>query len=136
MRVEIDPPEGDHALIPDNRRYIVEMSGIGNVLPDSCSCGYTAKYDEGRRALTLTLDAGVFQGAAICWTNTPTVPAVNWKTRLREMLVPAQIDFDLKGQVMEAARQNDDAASFLAQLHMLKLPFVLYGAILELLSAC
>ena len=66
----------------------------------------------------------------------PDVPSVDRKDLLRQLLLPARIGYDLKGQVMEAAAANDDAACFLAQLHMLKLPEALYGAVLELYSAC
>ena len=61
---------------------------------------------------------------------------LGWKARRQAILLPAQIDFDLKGLVMEAARRNGNPVCFLAQLHTLKLPDSLNGAILELLSAC
>ena len=135
LEITIGAPEGERALIPADRRYAVEINGIGSTLPDACSCGYTASYDEARRALTLTLDdAG--HGAFLRWDKLSAAPLPDWKDRLRQLLIPARIDFDLKGQVMGAARQNDDRLCFLAQLHMLRLPDVLYGAILELLSAC
>ena len=48
-----------------------------------------------------------------------------------------RISYDLKTAVMRAVRQNAaDPAGFLAQLHMLGVPQTLYGAILELFSAC
>ena len=136
LAVEIDPPEGDRTLIPAGRRYTVEINGIGNRLPDACSCGYTAQYDGDRRALTLALDADVSEGVRICWEQAPAAPEPDRKARLQDLLMPARIDFDRKGRAMEAARQQDDAVAFLAQLHMLKLPDALYGAVLELLSAC
>ena len=39
-------------------------------------------------------------------------------------------------KTMQAAGQNPDPVCFLAQLHMLPVPSALYGAILELYSAC
>ena len=53
-----------------------------------------------------------------------------------EVKSTAQIDYDLKNRIMQAAGQNPDPVCFLAQLHMLPVPSALYGAILELYSAC
>ena len=134
LRIEVTPPEGDCTLIPPDRCYTVEVSGIGSSLPDVCSCAYTAQYDAARGVLVLKLNADSLQGAVLEWHAMPAAPEMDWKDRLRELLIPAQIEFDVKGQVMEAAEQNEDPAAFLAQAHMLKLPSALYGAILELLS--
>ncbi len=136
LKIEIAPPEGATGLLPPDRCYTVEISGIGNQLPDTCSCNYTAQYDDRRRALILTLDAGALQGAVLTWDKLPPVPDLPWKDRLQEMLLPALIDFDLKGQIMDSARRNDDRVCFLAELHTLPCPDILFGAILELLSTC
>jgi len=136
LQIRIDPPAGDVALIPAGRRYMIEINGIGNALPDSCSCEYSARYDDSRRALTLTMESDMHQGVQLEWHRVPSALALDWKARLQAILLPAQIDFDLKGLVMEAARRNGNPVCFLAQLHTLKLPDSLNGAILELLSAC
>ena len=136
LQIIIDPVEGERTLIPAGRRYTVEIIGIGNSLPDLCGCDYRASYDDQRRALTLELDAAAIHGVTIRWNRLPAAPELAWKDRLRDLLIPAQIDFDLKRQAMEAARRNEDRTCFLAQLHTLSLPEALYGAVLELLSAC
>ncbi len=136
LRITIDPPEGNSGLIPTGRRYTVEIYGVGERAPDESGCGCSARYDGKRRVLALRLDADASQGAYLRWESMPDVPPVDRKDLLRQLLLPARIGYDLKGQVMEAAAANDDAACFLAQLHMLKLPEALYGAVLELYSAC
>lgn len=135
LRIEILPPQGERSLLPAGRRYTVEINGIGNRLPDACGCGYTAQYDADRRALTLALDQEAIHGVSISWVEMPAAPALDWRDRLRQLLLSARIDFDRKGQAMQIAQRNDDPASFLAELHLTGLPSALYGAILEMLSA-
>lgn len=129
------PVEGDASLLPDGRRYIVELNGFADAAPQTSSCPYTMTYDPSRRALRLTLDTDAAHGATLRWTDAPAVPAPDWHARLNALLMPAQIPFDQKDNVMHMARQAKDRVSFLAQLHMLSLPEALYGAVLELLSA-
>ena len=136
LTIEIAPPAGETVLIPPDRQYTVEVSGIGSRWPDSCTCGYTARYDEKRRALILTLEAGALEGASLCWNEMPAAPALPWKERLQDMLLPAGMDVDMKGRIMEAAGRIDDPTTFLAEIYTLRCPETLFGAILELLSAC
>ena len=135
MRIEIDPAAGETDLIPPERRYTVEIRGIGNREPDSCSCGYTARYDESRRALILELEAEANRGAEMRWNRMPEPAELPWKDRLRDLLLRAEIEVDRKGQIMEAAERNGDRVGFLAELHGLGCPEALFGAVLELLSA-
>ena len=132
LSIEILPPTGDASVLPDNRRYTVELNGFANVLPDACDAEYTSSYDERRRALTLDLEASA---CTLHWNTTPSCPKLDHPALLQEMLHAAQIDYDLKNQIMQAARQNAEPVCFLAQLHMLPVPPALYGAILELYSA-
>ena len=136
MTVEILPVVGDEALLPARRRYIIELNGFANAAPRESSCPFELCYDEDRRALLLTLETDAVHGALIHWTDEPAMPAPDWLLRLDALLMPAEIPFDQKDNVMSMARHARDSISFLAQLHMLSLPESLYGAILELLSAC
>ncbi len=136
LKIEIAPPSGETALIPSGRRYTLEVFGIGHRLPDTCSCRFASRYDEKRRALILELDADPLQGAVLYWEQMPAAPVLPWKERLQEMLLTPRVDFDLKDRIMDAAKRNDDKPSFLAELHSLNCPNALFGAVLELLSAC
>ena len=133
LTVEILPPEGDLTLLPVQRRYSIELNGFANVLPEESEAVATSAYDAERRALTLSLKESA---CALHWRSVPEVPAIDRLARLERMLHAAQISYDLKNGVMQAARKNKDAACFLAQLHMLPVPKALYGAILELFTAC
>ena len=135
LMLEILPPQGDTALLPAHRQYRIEIDGFGHQEPDASTCDYFVQYDESRRALTLTLSEEAVNGARLQWSRVVEAPLLDWKDELRKLLLPAQIEFDLKNRVMEAARGNDDPACFLAQLYLLPLPSALLGAILELLSA-
>ena len=133
LTVEILPPEGETAVLPEGRRYTVELNGFADVSPDESSAGYTAAYDARRRALTLSLAQAP---CVLHWKTMPEVPALNRLERLEELLQAAWISYDLKSAVMQAARQCGNDAAFLAQLHTLALPPALTGAVLELYSAC
>ena len=69
------------------------------------------------------------------WNRMPEPAELPWKDRLRDLLLRAEIEVDLKGQIMEAAERNGDRVGFLAELHGLRCPEALFGAVLELLSA-
>ncbi len=133
LTVEILSPAGDASVLPANRRYAVELNGFADVLPDKSSAEYTFSYDERRRALTLNLEKA---SCTLRWNSYPALPKPDHLSRLQQMLHTAQIDYDLKNRIMQAAGQNLDPVCFLAQLHMLPVPSALYGAILELYSAC
>ncbi len=136
VTVEILPVKGDASLIPQNRRYILEMNGFANAAPQESSCPYEMTYAPERRALLLTLETDAAHGAVLRWTCDTSAPAPDWHERLDALLMPAQIPFDQKDEVMRMARRYQDHSCFLAQLHMLSLPESLFGAVLELLSSC
>ena len=56
--------------------------------------------------------------------------------RIGEILLRAQIAYDLKAENMRIVRKETDPVRLLAELHGLSLPGSLYGAILEMLSGC
>ena len=134
LTVEILPPEGDASLLPAGRRYTLELNGFANALPDVCDTPAEVVWEKKRRALTLSPKG---RTCTLRWTRFPEIPGTDRPDRIQEMLQAARISYDLKTAVMRAVRQNAaDPAGFLAQLHMLRVPQTLYGAILELFSAC
>lgn len=136
LTLEIHPAQGETALLPPKRRYLVEMNHFARLLPQESSCAYEANYDEASRCLRLTLDTDAATGASLCWRGAAEMPALDWLEHLQALLMPAAIPFDLKDTVMRMARESAASEDFLAQLHMLSLPESLFGAVLELLSAC
>lgn len=136
LTLEIQPPEGETALLPPKRRYIVEMNHFAHALPQQSSCPYAADYDAEHRSLRLILKADAAAGAVLRWTDEIQPPALDWLERLQALLTPASMAFDLKDTVMRMARESKTHEDFLAQLHMLPVPESLFGAVLELLSAC
>lgn len=134
LAVEIRPTEGEISLLPEGRRYEVELYGVGNTAPDEASCAYETAYDAERRVLRLTLSAGALSGASLRWRTYPEPEPIDWPERLYDLLMPAALPFDLKDRVYNLARQSRDKLSFLTQLHRLSLPQALTGAILELLT--
>jgi len=124
------PPEGDVSLLPEGRRYLVEMNAFANLAPEA-DCEIACKYDAQRRALTVELSA---LSAALCWKGDVTAPAVNWQERLQNMLEPVKLPFNDKERMVRAAHASQSPVEYLAQLHMMNPPASLLGAILELLS--
>lgn len=133
MTFSVFPPEGDPSVIPSGRRYIVELCGVSNAMPDRATCAYSARYDEALRTLTLELDAGA-RCVDLAWTRVPACPPLDRIDRLQKLLAPVSMDFDMKDRIMRLARGSRDGVSFLAQLHLLSVSSALYGAILELYS--
>ena len=124
------PPEGDVSLLPEGRRYLVEMNAFANLAPEA-DCEIACKYDAQRRALTVELSA---LSAALCWKGDVTAPAVNWQERLQNMLEPVKLPFNDKERMVRAAHASQSPVEYLAQLHMMNPPASLLGAVLELLS--
>ncbi len=128
LTVEILPVEGDASLLPENRRYSVELNGVSDTPPDEASCGFTSKYDADTRALTVYPEK---TACTLFWRKVPEAPALKTAAWLEKLLLQAHIGYDLKNAVLQALGQNETPGGFLAQLHALDLPKSLYGAILE-----
>ena len=131
LTVEILPPEGEASVLPSNRHYVIELNGVADILPDGIDMPHT--YNENRRTLTLrpTETACILK-----WNTYPETPELNRLELLRELLWRAETSYDLKIQVYEAAQKMQDPVRFLTWLHLLPANSSLYGAILELFSAC
>ena len=135
LSIRILPPRGETGLIPEKRRYSLEIWGAGERMPDECSCACRAEPDPRRRCLSLELSAQALSGAELHWHEVPAAADLDWKAELTALLRSAHISVDLKGQVMETAQKDLDVAEFMAELHALDLPGALTGAIAELRSA-
>ena len=135
LSIRILPPRGETGLIPQVRRYILEIWGVEGRVPDECSCAFRAAADPRRRCLTLELAAQALSGADLTWHEMPVAADLDWKAELTALLRGAHLSVNLKGQVMETAERNLDVAEFMAELHTLNLPDALTGAIAELRSA-
>ena len=133
LTVTIAAAQGDASVVPEGRRYIVDLCGVANVLPDQASCAYTADYDEQTRTLSLTLEEGC-QTISLTWTNVPPCPVLDWVEALQKLLIPAYMNFDLKDSIMRLTHDCKDKVSFLAQLHLLAPGDAFISAVLELLS--
>ena len=133
LSVTIAAPQGEASVIPAGRRYIVDVCGVGNALPDQASCAYAAAYDEATRTLSLTLEAGA-EAVSLTWKTAPLCPAIDWVKALEKLLIPAYMNFDLKDNIMRIAHSSKDKMSFLAQLHLLAPGDAFISAVLELFS--
>lgn len=133
MTLEIRPAEGDTAVLPEGRRYVVELCGFADCAPDAATCGFETRYDDQKRSLFLTLDLAAGCGATLIWNSMPALPEVDWREMADRLLENANIEFDKKDFISRMAKGCDTPMAFLAQLHTYGLSAALYGAMLEVM---
>ena len=104
-------------------------------MPDDPSRVASSSYDPKRRALTLELFGRVSDGAVLKWAARPGTPEPDRSGGLKELLLRAEIPFDLKTEIALAAADLGDPVAALARLHCMNVPDALTGEILELLFA-
>ena len=130
----IQAPEGDTGLLPENRRFTVELNGVGPELPDESSCSYTSAYDPEHHRLTLDLQSQPGKEITLHWKQAFTRPVIDRKALILELLRHAEIAYDLKGRVLQATAYLDQSTRFVAELQACALPDALCGGILEILN--
>ena len=131
LTVEIHPPEGDASLLPPGRTFTVELNGVANTEPDSCTCAYTSVYDMERRSLRLTLQA---PSCSMSWNAFSGAEAPDRTDLLRQILLRAEMPYDLKWEIMRVVSRQPDPAVLMAELNTMPLPASLRGAALEILN--
>ena len=132
LTVEILPPEGDASLLPAGRTYTVELNGVADAVPDGSTCGFTSAYDGKRRTLRLTPQTSPCR---MSWKDFPGAETPDREELLREILLPAQISYDLKWNIMGIIRKHEAPEELMAELNTTPLPDSLRGAVLEILNA-
>ena len=138
MTVMISPPLGDRTIIPENRRYVVELVGVENRLPDEATCALESSYDERTRTLRLELAADALTGATLRWRETPVCPPLDKKKMLEEALLQLRMNNDDKDRIMDIASAGSgpstvkDGACRIAAWRCLDLPDSVMGLLEEL----
>ena len=132
MTLMISPPIGDRGLIPEDRRYVVELVGVENRLPDDASCAYEAGYDAGTRTLRLTFAAsGTARGVTLRWHDAPACPALDRAALLQAALLNLRMNNDDKDRVMQIAKRIPDGTRRIAAWRCLDLPESVMGLLEE-----
>lgn len=133
MTVMISPPIGDAALIPENRRYEIELVGVENRLPDDATATYESGYDAETRTLRLTFDAAATgQGVTLRWHAALACPELDRAALLQSTLLNLRMDNDDKDRVMEILGSIDDGVRRVAAWRCLDLPDSVFGRLMEL----
>ena len=130
--MKILPPEGDTSLLPPGRTFTVELNGVADIGPDSCTCAYTSVYDRERRALRLTPQAS---SCRMTWNAFSEAEAPDRAELFRRILLQARMSYDLKWEIMRVVCGQPDPAALMAELNTMPLPASLRGAALEILNA-
>ena len=131
MTVMISPPIGDKTLIPEKRRYTLELVGV-DVPPDDATCAYESSYNQVTRSLRLTLAPDALTGATLRWHKTPTLPILDRKTLFRDALLPLRMNNDDKDRVMQILKTAHNSAQRIAAWRCLNLPDSVLGRLMEL----
>ncbi len=133
MTVTISPPVGDAVLIPENRRYEIELVGVEDRLPDDATAAYESGYDAETRTLRLTFDAAATgQGVALRWHTAPACPALDRAALLQSTLLNLRMNNDDKDRVMEILGSIDNGVRRIAAWRCLDLPDSVMGLLEEL----
>ena len=130
--VMISPPIGEASLLPEHRRYVVELVGVENRLPDEATCAYEASYDPHTRTLSLTLDAKALTGATLRWHGPLACPPLDRLALLREALLPLRMNNDDKDRIMAIAARCESGVRRVAAWRCLNLPDSVMGMLEEL----
>ena len=132
MTVTISPPRGATELVPEGRRYALELVGVENRNPDEANCDYEAGYDAGTRTLKLSFSAPAAEGVALAWHAAPACPALDREALLMEALKPLRMNNVDKDRVMHIARRVTSVAGRIAAWRCLDLPDAVMGLLVEL----
>ena len=131
LEVDILPPEGETDLLPEKRHYTVELYGVGDTVPDACSCDYTSAYDKKRRVLSITPQKA---HCHMTWNTFPEAEPADRTGIIYAMLQQAQISYDLKSDIMRVICRHTDPAELIAELQTMAVPASLLSAISEILT--
>lgn len=132
MIVMISPPLGDRTIIPENRRYVIELVGVENRLPDEAMCALESSYDTRTRTLRLELGADALTGVTLRWGEAPVYPPLDKKVMLEEALLPLRMNNDDKDKIMGIASRIADGPCRVAAWRCLDLPDSVMGLLEEM----
>ena len=133
MTVMIFPPDDDRGLVPENRRYQVELVGVEDRLPDEATGDCESSYDAEARTLRLTFAAtATKEGITLRWHTVPACPLLDRNALLMEALRPLRMNNDDKDRIMEIAARVEGGARRIAAWRCLDLPESVMGLLEEL----
>ena len=134
LTLVVSPPVGDGTLIPENRRYEIELVGVENRLPDEASSLYESGYDAETRTLRFIIKAPADLGVTLRWHTAPACPELDRRALLQSALLNLRMNNDDKDRVMEILDSIDDGVRRVAAWRCLDLPDSVFGRLLELES--
>ena len=138
------PASGDLTLIPEKRRYTVELTGYQKEAAASVKITVDGNsvdaedisYDSRKQAVIVSVPC-VLVKQMVKITVDPQYTACRNRTEERcfEFLNQAEIEFRLKDQLYEVIQREKEVSVLAAELNSMKVNQDLYGALLELLTA-
>ena len=130
--VTIGATEGDLGLLPKDRKTVVEIVGIGNVLPEEEEAVESSEYDEKRRTLRMTLKAGAGEAVQLSWKEYPVCPELDKAGMLYDLILPVKMANPDKDRMLEAAQKIKTPEARLAAYMSYELPEGLAHALAEM----
>jgi len=131
MTLMVSPPLGSAALIPEDRRYEIELVGMENRLPDEATGAYESVYDAGTRTLLLNIKASAMEGVVLRWHTVPACPAPDRKGQLYSTLINLRMNNDDKDRIMEILNTVKGGMRRIAAWRCLDLPESVMGLLEE-----
>lgn len=132
MTLMISPPVGDVSLIPERRRYVVELVGVEDRLPDDATCDYSVSYDTDGRTLRIGLSADAIGGATLRWRRALACPPLDRRTMLPEALRHLRMNNEDKDRIMRIAARGASTAARITAWRCLELPDSVMGMLEEM----
>lgn len=143
VELDIHPAEGNLALIPEKRRYTVELIGFKKcaakkvvVLADGQKIDVTTSYDKKKQAVIVELPEIPVTAEINISLSKESVQKENCVAQLCfDFLNQAEIEFMLKDQLYNAIQKETRIPVLIAQLNAMGLEKDLFGALTELITA-
>ena len=131
-QILIHAAEGAADILPAGRQITLELVDMPNVMPDEVSCGFSTDYDAGRRTLIIHLDAKPGEAVSLKWEKKPVCPQLDKYTLLYDLLLPVQMDNQVKEHILNLSSRLERAEQRIAAIQCCELPEGLLGALTEI----
>lgn len=136
----VHPAEGELRLIPEKRDLYLEFRSVTDsrirVLSNGKEISFHKTYNNECAVLQVVVQAHpVTEELVVQFEERLEISTISAEKRIYDLLDQAEIEFNLKEQIMNMVREEKSALLLLSQLYALHIKPELYGALLEILTA-
>lgn len=143
-RFTVDVAEDTERIIPTDRNYCIRIRGMertGAIEVQDAQCDgevqMETSYDEALHEVTVKVSGIHIRKITVCVKPQSRLIALPDKLdKIRDILLPAQMKYELKERVYGIIKSETAIARIMAQLLELEIKDELFGAIFETLTSC